>query len=123
MNTVFRGILLFLLTLVVAYFLGLYFGSVYLYFFPSIGGGLFIGLAGMALYLLGVVLAYIFFLTFLFTAFGDAKKYWWIGILLIPAALFELYFDWVHLYFPIAIGLVGWGLGLGVEKGLKMIKK
>ncbi|MBI5729244.1 MAG: hypothetical protein HY983_03345 [Candidatus Magasanikbacteria bacterium] len=63
----------------------------------------------------GIILSFIFFLTLLFTAFGDQKKYWWIGILLIPAALFEVYFDLAHIYFPIALGLLGWLVGKGIE--------
>ena len=61
--------------------------------------------------LLGLPLSYIFFLFLLFTAFGGNKKYWWLGILLIPAAVFELYFDLEHIYFPILLGLLGWVLG------------
>ena len=60
----------------------------------------------------GFMSAFIFFLTLLFTAFGGAKKYWWIGILLIPAALFEAYFDLPHIYFPAVLGVIGWFLGL-----------
>ncbi len=64
--------------------------------------------------LIGLPLAYIFSLTLLFTAFGGAKKYWWIGVALIPAVFFEVYFDLQHLYFPIAIGLVAWLVGRGL---------
>jgi hypothetical protein len=63
----------------------------------------------------GIPFAYIFFLLLLFTAFGDAKKYWWITIALIPAVLFEVAFDLQHIYFPVAIGLVAWLLGKGVN--------
>ncbi|MBI5734180.1 MAG: hypothetical protein HY973_04555 [Candidatus Kerfeldbacteria bacterium] len=66
--------------------------------------------------LIGLPAAFIFFLPLLFTAFGGLKKYWWIGILLLPAAAFEVYFDWAHIYFPIAIGLIGWLLGLGISR-------
>ncbi|MBI5734175.1 MAG: hypothetical protein HY973_04530 [Candidatus Kerfeldbacteria bacterium] len=66
--------------------------------------------------LVGLPLSYIFFLTLILTAFGGTKKYWWIGILLIPAAAFEVYFDWGHIYFPITVGLIGWLIGLGIYK-------
>src|SRR3989344_1571833 len=68
--------------------------------------------------LVGFPLAYVFFLSLLFTAFGGAKKYWWLGILLIPAAAFEVYFDLEHIYFPIILGLAGWVLGYLVSKFL-----
>lgn len=81
--------------------------------------GLF-GLYGqLAQFIFGVVLTYIFFLTLLFTAFGDAKKYWWIGVLLIPAVSFELYFDLAHIYFPIVLALLGWAIGFGISKLMK----
>lgn len=64
----------------------------------------------------GLVPAFIFFLTLLFTAFGGSKKYWWIGILLLPAVAFEVYFDLIHMYFPVLLGLLGWGIGFGINK-------
>ena len=72
--------------------------------------------------LIGLPLAYIFFLTFLFTAFGGKKKYWWIGVGLIPAVAFELYFDLQHIYFPLAIGLVAWLLGKGLNMAVKKFR-
>lgn len=66
--------------------------------------------------LVGFPLAYIFLLTLLFTAFGGTKKYWWVGILLIPAVVFEVYFDIAHIYFPILLALAGWLLGFLVRK-------
>ena len=66
--------------------------------------------------IIGLPLAYVFFLPLLFTAFGGQKKYWWIGILLLPAAAFEIYFDWAHIYFPIIIGLIGWFIGFGISR-------
>jgi len=59
----------------------------------------------------GLPLTYIFFLFFFFTAFGRDKKYWWLWILLIPAAAFEVYFDLEHIYFPVLLGIGGWLLG------------
>lgn len=76
--------------------------------------GTFIDLSG----LIGFPLIYIFILTLLFSAFGDSKKYWWIGVLLIPAVVFELYFDWQHIYIPIVLGLVGWVGGYLISKAV-----
>lgn len=72
--------------------------------------------------LVGFPLSYVFFLTLIFTAFGGDKKYWWIGILLIPAAIFEIYFDLEHIYFPITIGLVGWFLGFLTGQTLRYLR-
>lgn len=105
-----KNIFLLALALVLSYFLSPYIGRMYDSIFPSTPGG-YIDFSS----LIGLPLAYIFFLTLLFTAFGGTKKYWWIGIGLIPAVLFEVYFDLQHLYFPIVIGLASWLLGRGLN--------
>lgn len=105
-----KNIFLIIISLACTYFLSYPIGKFYIMFFPD-GGGSFVD--GTSL--VGMPLAYIFFLTLLFTAFGDIKKYRWIGVLLIPAALFEIYFDLAHIYFPIALGLLGWIIGKGIE--------
>src|SRR3989339_453237 len=96
-----KKFLLVLGWLVSSILFAVFFGRLYYYLGFSKGGGLFS--------------SYIFFLTLLFTAFGGTKKYWWIGIALIPAVLFEVAFDLQHIYFPVAVGLVGWLLGKGVN--------
>jgi|SRR3989338_5635523 len=58
--------------------------------------------------LIGLPLLFIFLIVILLTLFGGEKKYWWIGILLIPAIVFEVYFDLEHIYFPIILGIIGW---------------
>ncbi len=105
-----KNIFLVVISLVFTYLLSYPIGKFYIIFFPD-GGGSFIN--GTSL--VGMPLAYILFITFLFTAFGGTKKYWWIGIGLIPAILFEVAFDLRHLYFPVAIGLVAWLVGRGVS--------
>ena len=71
--------------------------------------------------LIGLPLSYIFFLTVLLTVFGGNKKYVWLGILLIPAAAFELYFDLDHIYFPLLLGLAGWSIGIGFARLIKLM--
>lgn len=66
--------------------------------------------------LIGLPLSYIFFIALLFTAFGGKPKYWWMAILLIPAAIVELYLEKNYLYFPILLGLAGSFIGLGIGK-------
>jgi len=97
--------------LVLAYFFSVDFGNLYENLVGSVSGS-FVDLRS----LVGIPLAYIFFLTLLFTAFGGEKKYWWMGVLLIPVAIFELYFDSAHIYFPIALGLAGWLIGFLLAK-------
>lgn len=67
----------------------------------------------------GISRSFTFFLILLFTAFGGEKKYRWIMILLIPAVAFEVAFDLTHIYFPVAVGVVGWGLGMLILKFLQ----
>ena len=108
-----RHFSLLLITAVLTYLTAFYAGSFYCRIIPCEGGWI----GGDAIdYIIGLPLSFVLFLTFLFTAFGGTKKYWWIGILLIPAFVFELYFDLTHIYFPILLGLGGWVLGFLVSK-------
>lgn len=114
-----KNVGIWILTLILTYFFAIYFGNVYVHFFPQATGGSIgdIGISASAgMELIGLPLVYAFFLTLLFTAFGGVKKYWWIGIFLIPAILFEVAFDFSHVYFPILLGLGGWTLGWGISK-------
>ena len=72
---------------------------------------------------IGAVLSYIFFLFLLFTAFGGPGKYLWSGLLSVPALAFSLYFDPLHIYFPIALGIIGWMIGIGIAKIIHYYKK
>jgi len=100
-----------------SYFLaGYLYNPIYSFVYRSSGNGLFMIYEGMARFLSVLVLGFIFFIFLNFTAFGDSKKYWWITILLIPVIIFEVYFDWDHLYIPVAIGILGWIIGLILSK-------
>lgn len=125
LKSLIKNIVLIFFSVIMAYLLSLYFGVIYDFFFPkSIGnGGLFSISHESGVYLIGIPLSFIFFLTLLFTAFGGEKKYWWIGILLIPSVAFELYFDFSHIYFPITLGVIGWVTGLLISKILSKIPK
>ena len=107
----------FVAALILSYFLAFYMGGIYSYFFPQ-AGGLFTIPEKTGYFIIGLPLSYIFFLTFFFTTFGWKQKYWWVGILLIPAVAFEVYFDLPHIYFPIVLGLAGWLLGFLISKFL-----
>ena len=105
-----KKVVLLVLTVIVSGFSSLYAIRFYDIFFNP--GSSFVQLDTIT----GFPLSYIFFLTLLFTAFGGEKKYWWMGVLLIPVAIFELYFDSAHIYFPIALGLAGWLIGFLLAK-------
>jgi hypothetical protein len=107
MKPVYRNILLLILVIVTAHFTAHVFAN--LYDRLLLGDRSFS--KGALDYLFGVPLSYTFFLVFLFTALGSLKKYWWMGILLVPAAVAEWYLEKEHLWFPIALAVVGWGLG------------
>ena len=66
------------------------------------------------------MMAYLFFLFLLFTAFGDSKKYWWSWIAAIPALAFLLYFDLSHIYFHLLFPLAGWIIGIGIQSLKKL---
>src|SRR3989344_2836621 len=107
-----KKIIILFAMLVFSYFSAFFIGDWYDKLFPS-PKSIFLG---DFRFITGLPLSYTFFLSLLFTAFCGAKKYWWIGILLIPAVIFEVYFDLTHIYFPILLGLVGWALGWGISK-------
>ena len=109
LRSLIKNCVILIVTIFVAYLLSYQGGEFYKQFFDA--GSSFID----ATALVGLPLTYIFFLVLLFTAFGGKKKYWLIGILLIPAAVAEVYLDLEHIYFPIIIGLVGFLIGQGIK--------
>lgn len=108
----FKNIFLSISVLLLSYISSGYFG--YFYKVISRDHGTWINLSS----LVGIFIGYVFFLPLIFTIFGDAKKYWWIIILLIPVVLFEIYFDWHYqaIYIPIVLGILGWGIGFLISK-------
>ena len=104
-----------------AYFLAWYLGSVYSYLFPrSLGGGSIISVTAME-WIVGYPLAVIFTLTFLLNTLGHIKKWWWVIISLLPVIALELIYDPPHIYFPIILGLIAWGLGTLAHKILQKL--
>ena len=113
-----KNVLGIIIVILVTHFSAIYIGMIYSYFFPKAigGGGLFLVSQEFGLYLAGLTVAYSFSLFLLFTACSGKEKYWWMGILVLPALVFEIYFDPYHIYFPIILGFLGWLIGLGVKK-------
>ena len=118
-----KNIVLFILVFVFSIILSHWFGQMY-YSSLNITQGIssFIVSESVNYYITGFILALFLFVFLFFTAFGDSTKYWWIGILLIPAIIFELYFDLEHIYIPIVIGLIGWVIGFVISKIIGNIK-
>jgi len=120
MKTVVRNLVILVISFALSYITGVYFGRLYSQLFPTVGGVLSVS-QRVGNFLIGLPLSYIFFLTVLLTALGGNKKYVWLGILLIPAAAFELYFDLDHIYFPLLLGLAGWSIGIGFARLIKLM--
>lgn len=122
MNTVGKKLLILAGVLILMYLLAEQLGRFYVYFFPQpIGHGSLLSAPiprSGENFLIGLPLSYSFFLPLLFTAFGGSKRYWWIGILLLPAAAFEVYFDLAHIYVPVALGFLGWTVGFSMSKAV-----
>lgn len=114
MKNVLKSLALFLAACVTAYFTSPYFGAIFTHFQSS--GGFFYSES-----LLGLPLAYIFFVTVLFVGLESANKKLFI-FLLIPAIIIES-FDILHIYVPLIVLALGWFLGLGLEKLIKIIRK
>ena len=108
-----------LCAVVLAYVAGSIFGNIY-YSFISDYGSFYIS-EQTAKLIIGFPLAYLFFLFFLFIAWGDQHKYWWIGIASIPALAFLLYFDLSHIYFHLLFPFAGWLIGLEIRKKLRTV--
>ena len=109
---IFKNLSLLILSSIVSYFLVEQFFKLYNYFWP-VGNpsGLFAGYAMLGNVMIGFFVAFTFFPPLLFTAFGDKKKYWWVGVLLLPVAWFIIKFDLTHWYFYLALAVAGWLVG------------
>src|SRR3989344_2306959 len=95
---------------ILSYLAAPYFAYVYAIFSSSTLGGTYITPAA-AETIVGVPLGLIVLLVFLLTAIGGKNRWWWIGVAIAPAVLFELLLDPLHIYIPIILGVIAWGLG------------
>ena len=118
MNIVLSRALLVGGSYVMAYYLASYFGVAYGTIFPeALGGGSFIPTSA-AQWFAGLPLSVVFFVILFQMALGKKNVWWWIGIALVPAILFEVLLDPLHIYIPIVLGLMAWGLGKLANKML-----
>jgi len=121
---IFKNIIFLILVLVFSYLIAATFFPAILYetFFPSTVGSGFFGFEDVGRFVGGIAIAYIFLLTLVFTIWGVGKKYWWMGVLLLPALAFVIYFDLARIWFYALLGLAGWAIGLGISKLLKQLQ-
>lgn len=117
--TFLKGIGLLIGVLFVVHNTAIYFGLLYDYFLSinqpilSIGS---IGSYAVDHYIVGIIPAYIFFVISIFFAINFSKKHWLVVILLLPAAVIIFYFDLLHVWFYALVALIGWGIGLLLNK-------
>ena len=119
---VLKNIGLVLATGLLTYILAGQFGYFYHSIFGlerSLGLGAFFSSNDLANFSAGLFPAFAFFITLLFTAWGDKYKYYWIGVLLLPVLWFVIKFDLAHWYFYLALALVGWAIGWIVNKSVR----
>lgn len=118
MKSIFRDLLCVIIAAGLAYYLAAPVQDFYCANISQCTGGFFGFDLGI---LVWIVFLYIFFATILLTVLGGRYKYWWIGISLLPAILFEIAIDPLHIYFPIILGLIAWGLGTMAHKVLQKL--
>lgn len=104
-----KNFLLFILAIALSLATATYFGTWYDQFSPQYGG--WITDKADAIYFAGMFFSYVFFLPFIFQIFASGNKIKWILILLIPPTLLWILADIQHIYLPVILGLIAFGLG------------
>ena len=119
MNNVVKNILLLVVALILSYFTAEYFGSWYDKFSPLYDNTLGLGKEALRS-ITGIPFAYIFFTTLLFQSFGFGNRNKWTLWLLTPAMLFFASGDIQHIYLPVILALIAFGLAFVVRKVFKI---
>lgn len=119
MNNFVKNILLLSVAIVLSYFTASYFGIVYDSVFGS--GGAWIGSEGSWNLIIGFPLSLIFFLTLFSYAwmFKSKSSTLW---LISPILLWESAVDLRHIYLPIILALIAFGLAILIRKIFKISK-
>ncbi len=110
MKNFFKNILLLVLVVALSYYLGIYFGYLYDYFSPQYDDSFFSLSKNELIFIVGIPFAYIFFTILIFKLFGFGNKKKLIIWTLAPAILFFLAGDLKHIYLPIILILLSFGL-------------
>jgi hypothetical protein len=111
-----KNILLLIAVLALSYFTAPYFGSWYDKFSPLVDRSLFALNKIQLQFMTGLPFSFIFFLIIIFcstTPVGHKKL---VGWLLVPPFLFFGSGDITHIYLPILLALVAWGLATLLRK-------
>ncbi len=119
MNNTIKNILLLVVAIALSYFTADYFGGWYDKFSPQYDNTLGVG-KDMLKSLVGSPFAYIFFTTLLLQSFGFGNRNKWTLWLLAPALLFFASGDLKHIYLPIILGLIAFGLAFVARKIFKI---
>ena len=120
MNGFIKNILLLVVALILSYFTAEYFGSWYVKFSPQYDDSWFSLTKQELIFLAGAPFAYIFFATLLFQSFGFGNRNKWTLWLLTPAMLFFASGDIQHIYLPVILALIAFGLAFVVRKVFKI---
>ena len=120
MNNFIKNLSLLVAVLVLSYLLAVYFGSMYDYLTPgSLGDTAWIGTTSAWQSMIGFPFAYIFFTTLLLQSFGFGNRNKWTLWFLAPALLFFASGDLKHIYLPIILALIAFGLATLIRKIFK----
>lgn len=107
----------YIAALAVAYYLGL----IYAYLFPKALVGGFIGDPDTLIWIAGYPIAVVFLLTLGTHALGGRHIWWWNIVPLVPVILFEFVLDPLHIYLPLSLGVIAWGIGKLANKALRKL--
>src|SRR3989344_1718815 len=118
MVNVLKNVVSIITAIIASHFLAVPFG-LGLAEFLDIGGSI----AGNTLeyYMFGFPAAYVFLIILLFSSWGDQYKYWWGGIVILPAFLFGFGLAPILIFILLVIGLIAWGLGTMTHKTLQRL--
>lgn len=106
---------------VISIFTAIWWSMIYKLFSASSLGGGFIGAPGSWEWIAGYPIGVVFILTFLLHAHDGKNKWYWNTLALIPVIVFEIGFDLPHIYIPVVISVIAWGLGVLVHKILSTL--
>lgn len=101
-----KNLILLIAVLILSYFTAPYFGAWYDKFSPQYSNS-FLGTGkDLSLFVAGLPVAYVFFVSFIFEIFGSGNKKKWILWSLLPAALLWISIDLYYIYVPIILGVI-----------------
>ena len=123
MKAFLRNICLVVVSLVLGFLGAPVFGYLYNNILQAGFGGGFLGTASSLEFIVGFPISFVFFLVVLFQLFGDQSKYWWAGICSLGLFALAFYLDPQNIIFSIVTVLVGAGLGWGIKRVYKSLKK